>query len=527
MPELRIQSDSGFSGTRALGAEPLTLGRASANDLAYPEDTALSRQHLRIESDAGRWWALDLGSKNGTLVNGQRLSSRHPLAHGDTLEAGTVRATFVDRAPELGRTVVFTPTSAGMTSVHLNLAEARSVHAASRLQVLVDAARELAGHSPIEALYGRILDLALHAVGAERGLLLTSDQTILATRGEGFRISSAVRDRVMEGRESVLVVDVHNDAALRESQTIVAGAVRSLMAVPLQTETAVLGLLYVDSSSFMRVFSQEDLVLATLLANIAAIRIDHARLIERAQQERILQAELAQAADIQAGLLPAAAPVLPGYDLAAASVPCRSVGGDFYDYVTLAGGRTGVLLGDVSGKGMAAALLLAGLQARVHVLAEQCAGAGELIARLNRGVAAEWPGNRFMTLFALALDPATGEFDYCNAGHNPPLLVRAGGKLERLEAGGPVLGILANAPFGSAKVKLEHGDTLLLYSDGVSEAERTPGDDFGEQRLILTLREACALPAEQTVRAVFDAVRAFLAGTPAGDDTTALVLRRV
>lgn len=547
MPALSIQAQGAPPRLLPLEGQPVTVGRSSDNTLNHPEDSVLSRHHLRIEPEAGGWYALDLGSKNGTLLNGRRLTERQKLTDGDVLSAGSVSLTYRDKTEaDFSRTVVFTASREGdagsQTSVHMNLQQAvaaRELQSAltaptkagtPRVQTLLDAGRELAGHRPLEELFPRILSLALGAVGAERGVLLTADEgelQVRAAHGEGFRISSSVRDRVLNGRESLLVVDVMQDEALMASRTIVSSGVRSLMAVPLQTESQVIGLLYLDASSFLKAFTQEDLTLATVLANIAAIRIEHARLVERAQAEKVLQNELRQAAEIQASLFPKESPKIDGYDISGMSVPCRSVGGDYFDYVELHGGKLGVLLGDVSGKGLSAALLLAGLQARVHVLAEQSSQADDLMSKLNRRIAPAWPGNRFMTMCILSLDPESGQFTYCNGGHNPPWLLRADGTAETLTVGGPVMGILKNAPYSAAAGVLNPGDVLLLFTDGASEAENPAGQEIGEDGVLELLRAVRGGPSSAIIRALYEAVCRHLNGAPAADDVTLLAIRRL
>lgn len=548
MPALRITAKGAEARSLQLRAQAVTLGRATDNGLTFPNDAVLSRRHLSVEPENGRWFASDLGSKNGTLLNGKPLTIRTELRDGDILTAGGVTLFYSEDAPlpELEKTVVFSPAreddSTTRASVRMSLQQAvagpeltsvlsaPSITGAPRVQLLLEAGRELAGHRPLDELFGRILELALSAVGAERGVLMTldgSDLHVRAARGEGFRISTAVRDRVLQGRESLLVVDTSQDLALAASQTIVSSGTRSLIAVPLQTEDTVIGLLYLDASRFLRSFSHEDLTLVTVLANIAAVRIQHARFIEMVQAEKVIQHELRQAAEIQRGLFPLDSPSFPGYDIAGLSVPCHAVGGDYFDYVHLQGGRLGVLLGDVSGKGLSAALLLAGLQARVHLLAEQSSTADELMCKLNPRIAAAWPGNRFMTLCIFVFEPATGEFTYCNAGHNPPFLLRSSGQVETLTVGGPVMGILKNAPFSAGSGVLHPGDTILLYTDGASEAENPAGKDLGEDGVLQLFQDAGPMPPADLIRHVYRAVSDHLSGAPAADDCTLLAIRRV
>ena len=549
MSELRIETASGAQSVTRLEARPVTLGRAPENGLAFPDDLLLSRRHLVVQADSAGWYVVDLGSKNGTTINGERLAAPHRLQHGDRIVAGGVTALFADDvpAPEPEHTVVFTPhlgiEAASLTRVHLSLnqalgsegklAQALQREAPGRMprvEALLAAGRELAGHMQLSELYQRVLDLAADALGARRGVLMTLDNGALAmraARGEGFRISSSVRDRVMERRESLLIADAQADSGLRDSRTIVEMGVRSLIAVPVQTDRQVIGLLYLDSAHFLFPFTEDDLALATVLANIAAIRIENARLTELELADRMIQHELKQAIEIQRGLLPKAAPEVPGYDIAGMSVPCRFVSGDYFDYLHCGPNRLSVLVGDVSGKGLSAALLLAGVQARAQMLAETCARVDEFVTRLNRGLAEVLPGNRFVTLCAVHLDAASGRFAYSNAGHNPPILLRANGDAEDLTVGGPVLGLLKNAPFAAAAGQLEPGDALLLFSDGASEAESPDEEQFGEERLedlFVALRRE---PAARIVERLHEAVTAHMAGRAASDDVTLVVLKRV
>ena len=222
------------------------------------------------------------------------------------------------------------------------------------------------------------------------------------------------------------------------------------------------------------------------------------------------------------------APPVPGMELAAFSYPCRSVGGDYFDYLHMAGGLLGIIVGDVAGKGLAAALLMSSLQARVQVLIEEPADVATLITRLNTSVARTCPGNRFVTFFLCALDPATGVVNYTNAGHNPPYLVRAAtGEIEELTVGGPVLGILPGARYESASLRLEIGDVLVMFSDGITEAQSPTGEEYGEERLLAALRPVSGLAAPAISKAIGESVEQFMGTAPAVDDITLVVARRV
>lgn len=505
------------------------------NDLSFPEDSGLSRQHLVFESVGKEWLVSDVGSKNGTVVNGRRIEGRIPLKPGDHIVAGHLTMVFDAPSQKFGRTVVVfegreerTRSATYATDLTHAIGSEKSV-GFNRIEALIRAGRELAGHLPLDQLFPLILDLTVDAVKAERGVLLTIEGDSLlprAARGENFRISSGVRDRVINEKQSILENDVQSNEAFRAMHSLVQQQVRMMMAVPLQTKDKVIGLIYVDSPSLIKEFSAEDLNLLTVMANVAAVRIEHARLIEVEQAEKILAKDLEQAAIIQQALLPTTVPIVPGVQLAGHNAACRTVGGDYFDFIPYNDGRVAIALGDVSGKAMPAALLMTSLQARVRVLAEEPPQVGEMMTRLNRATAANCPPNRFITFFFSVLDPSTGELIYANAGHNPPMLARASGAVELLEGGGIPLGILRTFSYEEYRVKLELGDVLLVYSDGVTEAANPAFDEFGEDRLQQVLRSGRNSNPQDIVTSVVEAVEVFASGAPMADDLTLVAVKR-
>ncbi len=285
----------------SLDDESISLGRAHGNDLSYPEDASLSRRHVRFQRDDQGWTIEDLGSKNGTLLNGTRIVSRQQLSAGDRLAVGHLLITLVDSEIGHGESVVFVPgagpeihanatvmtslegllsgevTSPGSAPHPQRSRDGRNAFGMPEVRALVRAGRELAGHRPLEELFPLILDLSISAVGAERGVVMTLENGQLQSRavhGEGFRISTTVRDRVVNEKTSLLVRDLQQDEAFRKQVSISEQQIHTMMAVPLQTEDRVIGLIYVDSRSFVREFTADDLNLLTVLANVAAIRID-------------------------------------------------------------------------------------------------------------------------------------------------------------------------------------------------------------------------------------------------------------
>ena len=537
--QLVVRTPEGAARSVDLSCERIALGRSSANALSYPDDAGLSRNHLVFESRGMGWAVVDLGSKNGSFVNGVRLTAPHLLCHGDRVLAGRLVIEYIaDEEAPPSNTVVFidehsNPADATVvTSLRQALASeaVAEPEMAQHVNALIRAGRELAGHRPLDELFPVILDLALDAVRASRGVLVTVENGELVTRaarGEGFRISAAVRDRVLSEKSSLLVRDAQLEEAFRNRMSIVQQHVRSMIAVPLEANDRVIGLIYVDSPALLMPFTKQDLSLLTVMANVAAIRIDHERLIQVEQAERLMAKDLEQAAEIQQRLLPNAPPDVPGLDLAGYNAPSRTVGGDYYDFFPYPDGRAGLLVADVAGKGMPAAMMMSSLQSRVEVLADDPQDLAGMTARLNRAVKKNAPANRFITFFFCVLNPTSGELVYCNAGHNPPVVVRANGQVERLEGGGLPLGLFASAQYRQETALIHPGDTLVLYSDGVSEAPR-PGDDeeFGEERLGELIASHRGEVSAKLVEIVIAEVALWTEGAPPADDITLLIARR-
>jgi len=535
-----------------LDSDCYTVGRAHANDISYPEDASLSRRQFKLFRDTEDWWVEDLGSKNGTMLNGVRIAGKEAVRSGDRIAAGHLMITVADPQLNTAEQVQFvqgvgpeiTPDATVMTSLEGLLSgdsntpvtatseqEARDRNFASPVvAALVRAGRELAGHRPLEELFPLILDLSIGAVNAERGVVMTLENGRLvskATHGEGFQISTTVRDRVVKERTSILVRDLAQDKAFREQASIFEQQIHTMMAAPLQTEKRVIGLIYVDSKSMIRQFTTDDLNLLTVLANVAAIRIEHERFSELERIEQRRTRDLEQAAEIQRGILPETPPTVEGLDLAGHNAPCHTVGGDYYDFLTYPDGRLAVVLGDVAGKGMSAAMLMSNLQARVQTLADQPDDLAALMSRLDSGIAANCPSNRFITMFLGLIDRGQNRLTSCNAGHNPTLLVRKSGEIVLLGPLGTVLGIMPELGYEQQHDAFDVGDLFCTYSDGVTEAESPEEVEFGEDRL----GEIVAANRHESSQTIIDRVLADLDewtnSAPAADDITLVVVRRV
>ncbi len=367
-------------------------------------------------------------------------------------------------------------------------------------------------------------------------MTLEGDQLqVRAARGEGFKISSTVRDQVLSHKDSLLVRDAQLDQGLKEHMSIVEQKVRSMIAVPLQTNDKVIGLIYVDSPHQLREFTREDLNLLTVMANVAAIRIEHARLNEIEEQpERAMAKEMQQAALIQQRLLRATvAPSVEGMDIAGRAVAARHVGGDYYDFIRFDEAAVWPLMvADVAGKGMPAAVLMSGPCKRGCTCCSKIWRSlwRDKMARLNRQTCGNCPDNRFHYVFPVRGGiPRSNKLVYANAGHNPPVVVRAKGGYDLLGGGGVILGIMPKAVYEQSETTFEPGDILVLFSDGVTEAPDPQDQEFGEERLAELVVQVARPSGAGDCRADSPArctpTRPKVA--PPADDITVLIARRL
>jgi sigma-B regulation protein RsbU (phosphoserine phosphatase) len=284
-----------------------------------------------------------------------------------------------------------------------------------------------------------------------------------------------------------------------------------------------IGVLYLDSRERGSLLSRAARAALETLATEAAVAIENARLYRETLEKARMEQELRIAAEIQQALLPEPRRKGAFFEAVGQSVPCRSIGGDFFDYVDLPNGAFGFAVGDVAGKGAPAALLTAVLQGVFASQASSGSSPSETLSRVNIALIRRAIESRFATALYAVIGPK-GELTYCNAGHNPPMVFGKNG-VERLDKGGLILGLFEHATFEEGTVTLEAGDLLVAFSDGVTEALSTEGEEYGEQRLLDCVQAHRDKSVTELLDSIFASVREFTAGAVQSDDVTALVLR--
>jgi sigma-B regulation protein RsbU (phosphoserine phosphatase) len=430
--------------------------------------------------------------------------------------------------------------SAPEPASHLARLEAENIRlrrAVEELSVLNDVATAIASASSLEAIVDLVVQKCVKHLAVDQGAVLmfgTKDgaaalhtmvrkvQTDL--RRDPYRLSEQVVGWMLKDQEPLVINDVATDERFREPTQQAGGVVTSLMCVPLRLKGRMIGVLSVFNKKGSG-FTESDQRLGTIIAAQSAQVIEHARLVEEEKALQVMQRELEMAHEIQRNLLPKTVPDLPGYDLAAKTVPARNVGGDYYDFLPSGDDHLALVLGDVSGKSMPAALLMANVQATIRGQTLLNPAAGDCMTRSNRLLYDSTDSDKFVTFFYAVLDPARHELRYSNAGHNPPMLLSKGGEPRLLETGGPVLGVVPSFTFEEATVTIDPGDLLLIYSDGFTEAMDRRFEEFGEDRLLEATRAAWDLPAAGIVESIFDAVNKHAGDAPQTDDMTLMVLR--
>jgi phosphoserine phosphatase RsbU/P len=545
-PRLVVVDPNGARRDVALAIFPFRIGRQAGNELTL-RDSRVSRQQAQITDVNGTMVLEDMGSSHGTFVNGEKII-RHELKVSDQIDFGvpdSYRVIYVGEGATIEELVerieAPAPSQSGPRELH-------------HLGVLLDVARTLSSGVSLEDILTTVVDAAIAVTRTERGVLLLANsggklETAVARnalrgtlRPEEMQISQGVLKRVASSRRELIVGDTVADAAaagrMNQGESIARLDLHTVVAIPIDKlavieavdatvaarQSELLGILYLDSRAHSSTFSALDREVVRTLAHEAATLIENARLFAAARVKARLDHEIEIASKIQQGLLPKTLPNLPHVAMTGSTLACYSVGGDCFDVIELDGGRHGFFVGDISGKGISAALLATLLQGIFFTTASMDLPLTGIFSRVNRYLCERSGGDRYATVFYGVLDKM-GAFEYVNAGHVPPLIRRSSGAIDRLDVASFPVGMFPEAEYESASVKLEKDDFMVIYTDGVSEAANLQAEMFEEERLRQLLESFKGQTVEELAETIREGVKAFTQGAAQSDDVTILVIQ--
>lgn len=497
-----------------------TIGRRSEHDL-HLSGGDVSRDHAEIERLGDRFILRDRGSRWGTFVNGEPIAERH-LEPGDRIHIGRRN----------GADLVFGIESDSSARVAEAAEPIGELH---QIASLLEGLRALGAGRVLEEVLGIVLDSAISVTGAERGFIMLADSAGrlefklgrgrrgVTLPGQTFQTSRKIPEEVfLTGTPRVVADLLDADVADVHVGTIALG-IRHVLSVPLAVGPGQrIGVLYLDSREKGALLSPDTRAALETLAAEAALAIENARLYRESVEGARLEQQFRMGAEIQQALFPKSSYSGAGFEVACVSVPSLTIGGDFFDYMELTDGRFGFLLGDVSGKGLAAALLTAMLQGIFAIESALGHDPATAVAHANTALAQKGLQSKFATLVYGHL--SDGRLTYTTAGHIPPVLVR-GTEVRRLTVGGTIVGAFPEFAFEQETLTFERGDLVVAFSDGATEAFDPEWKEFGEERLIDLIVDKRTLSVGDLVQEVLAAVRSFTGSAPQGDDLTVLALR--
>ncbi len=540
MSELVITYNSGRTAHLTLGDRPLVIGRDLTCDLTI-DDPSASRRHARFFKTPIGYILEDLGSKNGTMVNDETCG-RHLLKDGDRALIGSTVAVFHDKDTSpldgsLGANVLVADDEATGRATRYVGRDRELLIPQQRLKVIYDLSETLTRAQPRDTLLSDALQICFDNLKFERGAIGLRNlgqrsvewPIVRNLRGAegGLRISRSLLNRALEHGERAIFA---GDSASGADPTVsmVQEGIRSAMCVPLLEGDTTLGVIYGDRTTTSTIYSDEDSDFLAGIARQVAIGLINCRLVEEQKEMARLKQEIELARSIQTDLFPSELPNRKELKVAAINDPGQRVSGDYYDVLDAGDGRVWCLMADVTGEGIAAALLMANLQAAVRVTIDETDDPGTLLERWNTLICRNTEASKFITCALALIDPATGSVRVSSAGHCQPLVVRNDGSEPSeltVEPGYP-LGVVDTARYGTETVELGPDPFVYLcYTDGVTEAMNAAQDHFGKERLIASLRDIKDLNPTPLVKQVRRAVSQFAEGAKQSDDITLLAAR--
>lgn len=544
-----VQINGNAVGTEYPLGELCIIGR-SPNVHVRLHDRTVSRQHAKITRLGDGYVIEDLESGRGTLVNGLNITASR-LRAGDEISVVNTTFRFEDTALTTVATSEFSLAFEAMDEEKRRQAEGarggRNVPPTGEVPVMPAPDTALSGHQRSDILLsvGRLvttatdtdtvlrqtmeccLDLfpvahrALVAVPNHATRKLEVRALILrdGVERQRFHLSRAITGQVLGRGRPTLAMEAQEDPSGGDPMEV------TMIAAPLEAQGKKLGLIYVDHLGGGQTFAEEDLAALSFVAGQLAMTLLLDQLRSSVALQSRTEKDLSAAREVQKRFLPRGVPKVPGFHFVAHYDPCRNVGGDLYDFIPLDARRIGVVIGDVAGKGFAAALVMAWVTSQLRVAAHQEMRPADVVARINYSLNEARQDDVFVTLFYGVLDRLSMKLNFCNAGHMPPLVRRVqGDRLETIEDGtGLPVGLVPEAQFEEGQINLQKGDTVLLFSDGVTEAQNADGRMFGMDRLVQSVSEGSA-KASDMVSDLLRELRGFVGQQPQSDDITIVAL---
>ncbi len=411
-------------------------------------------------------------------------------------------------------------------------------NAVSELAILNDIATAMSSTLSLEAIMELIVNKCVKHLHVEQVAIMLLDhdkkEEPLQTMVRGadskagilpYRLDAQLTGWMLKHQKPLLINDLAHDDRVQISR-IDDLHVNSLLSVPLRLKGKLIGILNVFNKQTAGGFTPVDQKLLAIIASQSAQAIENARLYTEEQYLIQMREEMRLAHSIQMKLMPKTAPEIEGYSIAGKNIPAQDVGGDYFDFISMDNSRLAFCLGDISGKGMPAALLMANLQATIRAGTLMELSPQKCVEKSNILLYRSTDVNKFATFFYAILNPLKHEFYYCNAGHNPIFKFAADGSYERLQTGGTIMGIVENLPYAEEKIQFNPGDVLILYSDGVTEATNAAEQDFDEFQLIDLLQRERHNTPQEIIKSIVQAVETFSGDTPQDDDITLVIIKR-
>jgi phosphoserine phosphatase RsbU/P len=538
MPVLEIVGESGAERLVELAARQTLIGRDPRKCQIIFDDSGVSRIHARIKALGEQFILEDCESRNGTVVNGKKIATGWPLVDGDEIGIDNHRLLFRAQDPH-----PFSERPSSISGVFPTQSPTdirADVRSCEKLKAIMAISSSLSRSLALDSLLDRLLETLFEVFpNAECGAILLPNKDgelhvrtwRSSTPSDGQApsdvASRTISRRVMSSGQSLLCVDAADDSELSSSQSIADADIRSVMCAPMKgSDGKTLGVIHLDRRDITRPFVMDDLELLACAATISGQTVENNLLHEDHLKAQLQDQELQLAADLQRTLLPSSIPDIAGYEIAHFYQPAKELGGDYFDHFELPDGRYVVAIGDVAGKGTAAALLVASLFASVRTVLAFESRPEAVVERLNSTLASVVTTGRFITFLLAILDRKTHTLTMTSAGHVAPLLCRDGKVSDPIgDSFGCPLGIDTGLPFVQVSIQLAPEDTLLLITDGITEARNSARELFGTDRVEDALRAGTA-SAESAIQSVLEAVAAWSGSGGQEDDTCLVALRR-